>query len=189
MNKEDQIKAINDIINETRTKLKPLSFNLIFWGIFINIMSIIHYSFPSFIQQTYYSAGIYWISLPMIGMIYMTRWNIKKYKEIGYSTTLGRAIKIIWGVFGFGWLMITAFSLYKGINPVPDILFLLGLVIVMTGMIIKFKPLTIGGMVIFIFIFNLNQNPDQNFLIVNMIGITLGLLIPGILLNRMKTDE
>jgi hypothetical protein len=44
-------------------------------------------------------------------------------------------------------------------------------------------------MVIFIFIFNLNQNPDQNFLIVNMIGITLGLLIPGILLNRMKTDE
>jgi hypothetical protein len=24
---------------------------------------------------------------------------------------------------------------------------------------------------------------------VNMIGITLGLLIPGILLNRMKTDE
>ena len=119
----------------------------------------------------------------------MTRWNIKKYKEIGYSTTLGRAIKIIWVVFGFGWLMITAFSLYKGINPVPDILFLLGLVIVMTGMIIKFKPLTIGGMAIFIFIFNLNQNPNQNFLIVNMIGITLGLLIPGILLNRMKTDE
>ena len=43
MNKLDQIKAINDMINETRTKLKPLSFNLIFWGIFINIMSIIHY--------------------------------------------------------------------------------------------------------------------------------------------------
>ena len=189
MTNSDQIKIINDMISKTRTNLKPLSFNLIFWGTFINIMSLIHYVFPAFIQQTYYSAGIYWIALPMIGMIYMTRWNIKKYTEIGYSTTLSRAIKIIWGVFGFGWLMITLFSLYKGINPVPDILFLLGLVVVMTGMIIKFKPLTIGGMVMFIFIFNLNQNPDQNFLIVNMIGVTLGLLIPGIMLSRMKTDK
>jgi len=44
-------------------------------------------------------------------------------------------------------------------------------------------------MVLFVFIFKLNQNPDQNFLIVNMIGVTLGLLIPGIMLNRMKTNE
>ena len=81
MNKVDQIKVINDMINEARTNLKPLSFNLVFWGIFINIMSIIHYTFPSFIQQTNYSAGIYWIFLPMIGMIYMTRWYCK-YKSI-----------------------------------------------------------------------------------------------------------
>jgi hypothetical protein len=59
----------------------------------------------------------------------------------------------------------------------------------MTGMIIKFKPLTIGGMVLFVFVFNLLLDPDQNYLIVNMIGVTLGLLIPGIFLNRMKTNE
>ena len=189
MTNSDQIKIINDTINKTRTNLKPLSFNLIFWGILINIMSLIHYVFPEFIQQTNYSSAIYWILLPMLGMIYMTRWNIKKHTEIGYSTTLNRAIKIIWKVFGFGWLMIILVSMYEGINPVLDILFLLGLVITMTGMIIKFKPLTIGGMVLFVFIFKLNQNPDQNFLIVNMIGVTLGLLIPGIMLNRMKTNE
>lgn len=189
MTNSEQIKIINDTINKTRTNLKPLSFNLIFWGIFINIMSLIHYVFPEFIQQTYYSSALYWILLPMFGMIYMTRWNIKKYTEIGYSTTLNRAIKIIWGVFGFGWLMIVLVSMYEGINPVSDILFLLGLVIIMTGMIIKFKPLTSGGMVLFIFIFALHQNPDQNFLIVNMIGVTLGLLIPGIMLNKMKCNE
>ena len=43
MNKEDQIKVINDMINEARTSLKPLSFNLVFWGIFINIMNYTHY--------------------------------------------------------------------------------------------------------------------------------------------------
>ena len=69
------------------------------------------------------------------------------------------------------------------------ILFLLGLVLTMTGMIIKFKPVTIGGMVLFVFVFNVFIDPDQNFLIVNMIGVTLGLLIPGIKLSRMKTNE
>ena len=189
MNKSNQIKVINDIINETRTKLKPLSFNLIFWGIFINMMSLIHYVFPSFIQQTYYSAGIYWIFLPMLGMIYMTRWNIKKYKEIGYSTTLGRAIKIVWAVFGLGWLMISGLAFYQRVNPVPDILFLLGLVTVLTGAIIKFKPILLGGIFLLIFVLSLYIYPGQDALIVNIIGITLGLLIPGIMLYRMKTDE
>jgi hypothetical protein len=102
---------------------------------------------------------------------------------------MGRTIRIIWTVFGFGWLLIVLSSIRLEFHPVPVILFLLGLVITMTGMIIKFKPLTIGGMVLFVFVFILLLDPDQNYLIVNMIGVTLGLLIPGIFLNRMKTNE
>ena len=189
MNSTEQIKLINDTINKTRVNLKPLSFNLIFWGLFLNVMSIIHYLFPSFIQQTDHSASIYWIFLPVLGMIYMTRWNIKIGKKQGYETIMGRTIRIIWKVFVFGWLLIIISSIRLEFHPVPMILFLLGLVITMTGMIIKFKPLTIGGMVLFVFVFNLLSDPDQNYLIVNMIGVTLGLLIPGIFLNRMKTNE
>ena len=189
MNSTDQIKLINDTINKTRVNLKPLSFNLIFWGLFLNVMSIIHYLFPSFIEQTDHSATIYWVALPLLGMIYMTRWNIKIGKKQGYETIMGRTIRIIWTVFGFGWLLIALTSIRLEFAVAPMILFLLGLVLTMTGMIIKFKPLTIGGMVLFVFVFNLLLDPDQNYLIVNMIGVTLGLLIPGIFLNRMKTNE
>jgi hypothetical protein len=108
---------------------------------------------------------------------------------MGYSTTLGRVIKIIWAVFGIGWLMISGLAFYQGINPVADILFLLGLVSVLTGAIIKFKPIILGGIFLLIFVLSLYIYPGQDALIVNIIGITLGLLIPGILLNRMKTDE
>ena len=88
MNSTDQIKLINDTINKTRENLKPLSFNLIFWGLFINVMSIIHYLFPSLIEQTDHSATIYWVGLPLLGMIYMTTWNIKIGKKQGYETIL-----------------------------------------------------------------------------------------------------
>jgi hypothetical protein len=85
--------------------------------------------------------------------------------------------------------MISGLAIYQGINPVPDILFLLGLVSVLTGAIIKFKPIILGGIFLLIFVLLLYIYPGQNALIVNIIGITLGLLIPGILLNRMKTNE
>jgi hypothetical protein len=45
MEKEEQIKLINETIKKTKENLKPLSFNLIFWGVFINVLSLIHYFF------------------------------------------------------------------------------------------------------------------------------------------------
>ena len=59
MKSNDQIKLINDTINKTKENLKPLGFNLVFWGIFINILSAIHYFFGSVIFQKilYWSFG------------------------------------------------------------------------------------------------------------------------------------
>merc|ERR1711991_427575 len=55
--------------------------------------------------------------------------------------------------------------------------------------IIKFKPIILGGIFLLIFVLSLYIYPGQNALIVNMIGITLGLLIPGILLNKLMNKE
>ena len=68
------------------------------------------------------------------------------------------------------------------------ILFLLGLVLIMNGLIIKFKPLTAGGIVMFIFIYSIISNPDANYLIVNMVAVTFGMLIPGFFLYKYKTN-
>ena len=64
-------------------------------------------------------------------MVYTTYYNIKTGNKIGYETQLGRVIRIIWGVFGFAWISIVAISFTSDINPVQDILFLLGLVLLM----------------------------------------------------------
>ena len=56
-------------------------------------------------------------------------------------------------------------------------------------LIIKFKPLTAGGIVMFMFIYSIISNPGANYLIINMAGVTLGMLIPGIFLSRMKVNQ
>ena len=50
MTKEEQIKIINDAIIQTKTSLKPLGYNLLFWGILIISMSLFH--FQRTIQDT-----------------------------------------------------------------------------------------------------------------------------------------
>ena len=188
--KEEQIEIISKVINSTKENLKPLSVNFIFWGSLIVVMSLIHYSIPQFIQYTEYSSLLFWTILPILGMICTIVYNIKIRKVLGYETYLNRVIKIIWGIFNLSWLVMVVTSLLNGINnPVPEILFLLSTTLITTGIIIKFKPILIGGILLMLFTIYINFNPNINFLIVNIIGVSLGMLLPGISLYFSKVNE
>ena len=188
--KEEQIEVISKVINSTKENLKPLSVNFIFWGSLIVVMSLIHYSIPRFIQYTEYSSLLFWTILPMLGMLFTIVYNIKIRKVLGYETYLNRVIKIIWGIFNLSWLVMVVTSLLNGINnPVPEILFLLSTTLITTGIIIKFKPIVIGGILLMLFTVYINFNPNINFLIVNIIGVSLGMLVPGISLYFSKVNE
>jgi hypothetical protein len=184
---EKQIETINNVINSTKENLKPLSVNFIFWGLLITLMSLFHYAFPSLIHS---SQLLYWTVLPLIGMILTVYYNIKIRKKAGYETYLSRVIKIIWGVFNLSWIYIIVLSFtLKSFHPVPPILFLLSIILIITGLIIKFKPVTIGGIFLTIFTFYLNFNPEFNLLLVNVVGVSLGMLVPGLSLFYSKSSN
>ena len=186
----DQIEAIASVINNTRENLKPLSINFIFWGCLVIVMSLFNYAFPSLIASTQYGDVLFWTVLPLIGMILTIYYNIKYRNKTGYETYLNRVIKIIWGVFNLSWIYIIALSFtLKSFHPVPPILFLLGMMLIITGLIIKFKPITLGGIFLTIFTFYLNFNPGINLLLVNIIGVSLGMLVPGLSLFYSKSDN
>ena len=187
---EQQIEIINSVIKSTKENLKPLSVNFIFWGFLIIAMSLFNYAFPSLFQSAQYSKLLFWTVVPLIGMILTVYYNINIRKKTGYETYLSRVIKIIWGVFNLSWIYIIALSLtLKSFHPVPPILFLLSIIIIITGLIIKFKPITIGGVFLTIFTFYLNFNPGINLLLVNIIGVSLGMLVPGLSLFYSKSDN
>ena len=123
-------------------------------------------------------------------MILTVYYNIKIRKKVGYETYLSRVIKIIWGVFNLSWIYIIVLSFtLKSFHPVPPILFLLSIILIITGLIIKFKPVTIGGIFLTIFTFYLNFNPEFNLLLVNVVGVSLGMLVPGLSLFYSKSSN
>ena len=187
---KDQIEEIASVINNTRENLKPLSINFIFWACLVIVMSLFNYAFPSLIASTQYGDVLFWTVLPLLGMILTIYYNIKYRNKTGYETYLNRVIKIIWGVFNVSWIYIIALSFtIKSFHPVPPILFLLGMMLIITGLIIKFKPITLGGIFLTIFTFYLNFNPGINLLLVNIIGVSLGILVPGLSLFYSKSGN
>lgn len=188
MKTQDQIRLINDTINKTKENLKSSAPNFIFWGALIALMSIIHYGFPETIQKTRYSALIYWVVIPVIGMGLTVIYNIKKRKKKGYETHIGRALKIIWGVFNIAWVFLIVISILKNQNPVHSILFLLGVILLITGLLIRFKPISFGGSVVIACSIMLVYSPSVSPMLVNGVAALLGLFLPGLALLYSKSN-
>tara|TARA_B110000259_G_scaffold51370_1_gene60501 strand:+ start:208 stop:777 length:570 start_codon:yes stop_codon:yes gene_type:complete len=188
MEAQDQIQLINDTINKTKDHLKESSFNFIFWGLLIAVLSFFHYVFPEIVQQTNYSILLYWVLIPVIGMIITVVYNIKKRVKVGYETYMGRTLKIIWGVFNISWILLVFISFEKKINPTESILFLLGVMVLITGLLIRFKPLSFGGISVIICSILCVYTPNNSWLLLNGIAAVLGLLIPGISLYYRKSN-
>ena len=186
MNHSEQLNLINEAINKTKEQLKPTSINFIFWGLLISMMSLIHYSFPEFIQKTAYSSILFWTIIPIIGMIITIIYNIKVGVRLGFETHIGRALKLVWGVFNIAWLLIVVLSIFKKQNPVEEILFLLGVILLITALLIRFSPIIVGGIAVIACSVLITLSTGVNVLLINAVATFVGLFIPGLSLYLSK---
>lgn len=188
MKTQDQIQLINDTINKTKENLKSSSFIFILWGTLIAILSFFHYTFPDIVQQSRSSIVLYWVLIPLLGMAVTVFYYVKKRKKTGYETHIDRTLKIIWSVFNMAWILLIFIAIEKNQNPTESILFLLGIMILITGLLIRFKPFSIGGIAVIICSILCLYTPNNSWLLLNGIASILGLLVPGILLNYSKSN-
>tara|TARA_X000001036_G_scaffold275358_1_gene255686 strand:- start:223 stop:804 length:582 start_codon:yes stop_codon:yes gene_type:complete len=189
MKEIEHLNLIRETINKTKDQIRPLSVNFIFWGILITLMSVIHYLFPSTIQMNPYSSLVFWTIFPLIGMAITIYYNKKIIDNRGFETHLSRVLKIIWVVFNISWLIIIFNSFIIKQNPALNILFLLGMTTLITGLIIRYKPVSLGGVFLMILYLFFSINPDFPIFIINILGMLFGMVIPGLFLFFEKKDE
>tara|TARA_B100001142_G_scaffold188988_1_gene188129 strand:+ start:83 stop:664 length:582 start_codon:yes stop_codon:yes gene_type:complete len=189
MKEIEHLNLIRETINKTKDQIRPLSVNFIFWGILITLMSVIHYLFPSTIQMNPYSSLVFWTIFPLIGMAITIYYNKKILDNRGFETHLSRVLKIIWVVFNISWLIIIFNSFIIKQNPLLNILFLLGMTTLTTGLIIRYKPVSLGGVFVMILYLFFSINPDFSIFIINILGMLFGMVIPGLFLFFEKKDE
>jgi len=185
---EEGLLLITKTIEETKERFKENGHIIVFWGTltFIVFGSQFILSLLELYKFTRYPVFLF----PLVGGAYMLYIWIKEKKQNKPKTIIGNIIGNLGWVVGMN-LMIMGFFFWSKLGEAiaPIYLILLALFIIVTGLSIKFKPLTIGGVLVNLiglgtFILNTDYHGFSM-----MLGAVVGLIIPGILLNKARRKE
>lgn len=185
---EESLLLITKTIEETKKRFKENGHIFIFWGILTFIVTICQYIL---IRQELYSKAWFPCLLYPLGAIYTYLYYRKKYKLNKLpKTIIGKVLGTMGWLLGVN-LMILGFF-YAGQlreSLVPVFLIFLAFWIIITGTSIKFKPLFICGIVVNIIAFATFYIDWQYHTLILSIASVIGLIIPGILLNKDKRHD
>lgn len=185
MTGEESLRIITEMINKTKINLRQSSFHLLFWGWLIFACSLSDYLLGKFTDFThpYYV----WILVFPGALV-----------SLAYGFFTGRKAKVqtyadriyMWTWLGF---MISAIVLFivqwKRMDLIaPYILLLAGFPTFISGIILKFKPLVVGGIIFWIISVIVSFAGPSIAPLGMPFAVITGYLIPGYILKN-KTDH
>lgn len=186
LNPQESLQLIQKFISGARFSMRKFAFGIIFFGILTPLAALLHYFFIRFtnFSMPWLPWPVLMISGFIITMIYYARLGRKK--ETVTSTSIFFQWFFTWG--GITYFLLAFLCVQQHINPTPFMLALTSLLIGVSGLALRYKPMLWGGILFFIaaivcvFINPLNQ------LLMMAITIIIGYLIPGIMLTRKKAE-
>lgn len=182
----EKLNVIYGMIENSKTQIRENGFFYLLWGWLVLIASLSH-----FIMMKY---GIFYsfLAWPVImtgGMVVSVIAGIRMGKRTGYRTHIDTAIIYLWYGFFFALLVILAFAIGGKITwEITNalIISMYGLGTFVSGGILKFKPLVIGGICCWIIALCVFFIPDEYTLLLVSVSIIISYLIPGYLLRKAR---
>lgn len=185
---EQSLLLISKTIEESKDRFKEYGHVFVFWG---TLTLIVFGSQLILSLLELYKFTMVPVYLFPVGAIVTGIWAWKEHKKKNLpKTILGTVLQNIGWVIGMN-LMIMGFffsdKLGDAIGPV--FIILLALMIIVSGLSIKFRPLTIGGVLLNLIglgSFFLERDYHGFSL---MVGAVVGMIIPGLLLNIARRRD
>ena len=181
MTHEESLKIISSMITQAKVNIRQGSFHLLFWGWLIFFCSISDYLLYQL--SDYHNSYYVWLFvIPgiFVSMIYGFR-SGRKAKFFTYADTL---YMWTWIAFMISSVVLFVLLIDRMESFGPFILMLAGFPTFMSGIILKFRPLVIGGIIFWtLSIIAGFMGPDIAPLAMPLAVVT-GYLIPGYLLKR-----
>ena len=190
MTPEESLLLISKTIEETKRRFEENGHIIIMWGV---LMFTVFFSQHVFVLLDWHkSFDIIWTTaLFPLGAIYTFIYTRKTIQKKNLSVTLlTRVIGAMGWAMGMNLLILgLLFSQQLGDAMAPVFMILLALSMIVIGASIKFRPIFIGGLLLnLIGLFSFYVDPKYYGFSL-MLGAVIGLIIPGLLLNRAKRKE
>jgi hypothetical protein len=186
MTGEESLKIITEMINKTKVNIRQSSFHLLFWGWLIlgcSLSEYILYRFTEFSNPWY----VWYFVIPGVfvsiiyGFVNGKKEQVHTYAEMIY----------VWIWVGFFIASVVLFIIHSSdMGSVGKyILMLAGFPTFVSGFVLKFKPLILGGLAFWVFSLAANFGGPDIVPLCMPLGITTGYLIPGYLLRKKFSHD
>lgn len=184
LTKDESLALITDMIGQAKRNLaKGGSFYFLLWGWVVMLANLGHYLIAKY---DWYEApyAVWLITIPagIISIVY----SAKKEKSALVKSHLDKMYGLVWfGVF-IAVVIMLFFMADVNYNVNAIILTFAGLGTFISGCMLRFNPLVLGGIALWIASIVAFSLPPLDQYLVGAIGIFAGYLIPGYLLKRAE---
>ena len=148
------------------------------------ILKILH-SKEAYELMGFYSLGN-WVVFGIIAFIFLFFMERKTNKDKKVYSHLDGYVKNIWIVAAASFFIAVLICIKLEIAPPPIMLLIAGIATTTSGLLIKFRPLIIGGMSFFIFSIAATFVSNENIALIVGVATICGYLIPGYFLKSAK---
>ncbi len=179
---EESLSIITEMINKAKGNVRENSTYFLLWGVVIALANL---GMFTLIQLGYSRPQVVWsITIPAwIATIYL---GYKHGSQSGSATHLDRISAWLWCSFGVVIFTLVGFGKVINYQLNPVILLFSAIPTVVSGIIIRFRPLVIGGIVFWAMglISFLVGGPWQ--FLIGAFAVAVGYLVPGFMLRYRR---
>ena len=182
-NEEESMALIAEMIRNTQRKMeRGAGTPMLVWGYATVLATLAVWTGIKLTND--YRVQFLWFLIPVIGLPWML---FQRRRPPEVRTYVDKVVSYIWIVMGWSGFIISCLSFLGAIRT--TILFIITLMMgqgsVLTGLVTRFRPLTIGGIVALLLSFALLYltDIDLHLLTFALAFVAMG-IIPGYILNR-----
>lgn len=179
---EHSLHIIAEAIAGSKENIKQNAWYFIFWGALLACCCTLHYLL--FRIQYNPMPHILWPLGFSLGAFLTFIRSRNEDSESSYSSYSEIFTKNLWIGLGAGFLILMVMMVHFQQNPVMPLLLLSGIGTMVTGLSIRFLPMSLGGVVLLIGCLFTLWIPSEEELVLGAICGILGQVVPGILLSK-----
>ena len=180
-----QLSIIEEMIAQSRQNISEGSIFYLLWGWLVLVAALSNYVL--LVYTNYEHHYIAWPILMTLGGIVSAIIGSRQEKKQGVRTYVDRSINYLWIAFTITLIAVLISMVKFGVEVVyPIVIILYGLGTFVSGGILKFKPLILGGVLCWLLGSLAVYLSFPNQLLVLMAAILVSYIIPGYLLANSK---
>lgn len=187
---EESFSIINKAIANFKLNFRETAKVFLLWGWVLAIASLSNFIILKILYSREASIGLLslfnWAAYILIGFIIMLFMEHKINKDKKVFSYIESYFKNLWSVTAASFIIATFLCIKMEINPPAIMLLIAGIATTTSGLLIKYRPLIIGGMTFFIFSLAATFVSNEYISLIVFAAIICGYLIPGYLLKSTK---